>query len=142
MADEVDDIVAGLKSGVDQHSSAVPHDVPGPAGDDVDSIMAGLKSGVDQQLSGAPAPAPKAPSAPALSKIPFAKRVMQLESSGDPTARAVGSSATGAGQFLKDTWIPLVRRERPDLADGKSDAEVLAMRNDPKLSEQMIDAYG
>jgi hypothetical protein len=61
---------------------------------------------------------------------------------GNPRARNPNSTATGHGQFVADTWLELVSAERPDLVAGKSREQVLEMRNDPALSQQMIAAYG
>lgn len=130
--DDTSDLVAGLKAEVDQRTAAAP--APQEHGDD---LVSGLKADVDRQLSGA-APAAKPP---ALTNMPFADKVSRVESGGNPNAKAPGSSATGTGQFINSTWVPLVRQNRPDLA-SKSDDEILAMRNDPELSRQMIDAYG
>jgi hypothetical protein len=68
-------------------------------------------------------------------------RIVGAESGGDPNARATTSSATGAGQFIKSTWIDLVKRTRPDLAEGKSDEQILALRTDPALSREMVGRY-
>lgn len=72
----------------------------------------------------------------------YAERVMGAESGGNPNAKNPNSSATGLGQFTKETWVEQVKRWRPDLAQGKSDDQILQMRTDPELSKQMIDAYG
>jgi hypothetical protein len=67
--------------------------------------------------------------------------IIGAESSGNPRAKADKSSALGPGQFLKNTWLDMIKRYRPDLAQGKSEAEILAMRTDPDLSRQMTAAY-
>src|SRR6185437_7885714 len=51
------------------------------------------------------------------------------------------SSAVGDGQFTNDTWLGLVKKYRPDLVNGQSDQQILALRSDPNLSRQMIAAY-
>jgi hypothetical protein len=93
--------------------------------------------------SGTPAVvAPNNAVASAPGASPFAATVVSTENAGgSPDARNPLSSAMGDGQFLRDTWIPLVRQERPDLAAGKTDDEILALRSDGALSRQMIDAY-
>lgn len=90
--------------------------------------------------AGPAAPAPGA--APAFS-LPdgYTERVVQAESSGNPTARNPRSTATGAGQFIDSTWLDLLRRNRPDLTEGKDDTAVLAMRTDPALSREMVGHY-
>ncbi len=51
------------------------------------------------------------------------------------------SSATGAGQFIDSTWLDVLKRNRPDVAEGRSDGELLALRGDVKLGREMTDAY-
>lgn len=47
----------------------------------------------------------------------------------------------GAGQFINSTWLDTIKSARPDIAQGKSDAELLALRADPQLSREMTAAY-
>lgn len=56
---------------------------------------------------------------------------------GNPAERSKTSSAMGNFQFINQTWLDTVRAHRPDLFDGRSDKEVLALRADPKLSREM-----
>lgn len=63
-------------------------------------------------------------------------------STGNPAAKNPRSSATGNGQFIRSTWLETVRKHRPDLANGKSDSEILALRSDPNLSLEMTNRYG
>lgn len=65
------------------------------------------------------------------------ERIIIAESNGDSNARNKRSSATGAGQFLDDTWLEAVRRHRRDLIDGRSDKEVLDLRRDPELTREI-----
>jgi hypothetical protein len=67
--------------------------------------------------------------------------IIGAESGGDPNARNPNSSATGAGQFISSTWLDTIKTARPDLAEGKSDQELLALRTDPALSREMTEAY-
>lgn len=72
----------------------------------------------------------------------YASRITGAENStGNPAATNPRSSATGDGQFLNATWLSLVKSERPELAKGKSDAQILAMRSDPTLSAEMTKDY-
>lgn len=73
------------------------------------------------------------------------ERIIIAESNGDPNARNKRSSATGAAQFLDDTWLEAVRRHRRDLIQGRSHKEVLDLRRDPQLARgiavRLIDEY-
>jgi hypothetical protein len=42
---------------------------------------------------------------------------------------------------LDSTWLSVLKQHRPDLAQGKSDADLLALKNDPVLAPQMTAAY-
>jgi len=55
---------------------------------------------------------------------------------GTPTSTAVGDH-----QFLADTWLSEMKKWRPDLTDGQSDAQILAMRGNPTLSAEMTQRY-
>lgn len=68
-------------------------------------------------------------------------QIIGVESGGNPTATNPRSSATGAGQFISATWLDMIRRNRPDLAEGRSPEDILALRNDPQLSRDMTEAY-
>jgi hypothetical protein len=65
------------------------------------------------------------------------ERIIIAESNGDPNAKNKRSSATGAAQFLDDTWLEAVRRHRRDLIQGRSDKEVLDLRRDPELAREI-----
>lgn len=68
-------------------------------------------------------------------------KIVGAESGGNANATNPRSSATGAGQFISSTWLDQVKRNRPDLANGRSDSDLLAMRNDPNLSREMTQRY-
>ena len=67
--------------------------------------------------------------------------IVGIESGGKADAKNPDSTATGAGQFLKGTWLEVMRKHRPDLTRGKSDDEILAMRTDGALSREMVTRY-
>lgn len=66
------------------------------------------------------------------------ERIIAVESKGDPKAKNKRSSATGAGQFLDDTWLEAVRKHRRDLVQGRSEKEVLELRGDAELSQEIV----
>ena len=65
------------------------------------------------------------------------ERIIGVESNGDPTAKNDRSSATGPGQFLKGTWLDLIRAYRPDLTRGRSESEILELRRETKLAREI-----
>jgi hypothetical protein len=67
--------------------------------------------------------------------------IIGAESGGDPNARNPNSSASGPGQFLDSTFLDTIKAARPDLAQGKSDQELLALKTDPEIGRQMTEAY-
>lgn len=69
----------------------------------------------------------------------YSDSVIQAESGGDPNSADPNSSASGLYGFTNPTWLSTVRANRPDLA-GKSDDELIALKSDPTLSKQMMDA--
>lgn len=68
-------------------------------------------------------------------------RIIGAESGGDPQAKNPNSTATGPGQFVSGTWLDMMARNRPDLTQGKSPDEILALRSDPDISREMTAAY-
>jgi hypothetical protein len=71
----------------------------------------------------------------------IADKLIGSESDGNPNSRAATSSATGSGQFINSTWLDMVKRHRPDLAQGRTPQQVLALRTDPTISREMTAAY-
>jgi len=62
-------------------------------------------------------------------------RIMHIEGPGkDPRSSAVGG-------FIDGTWLDLIKSQRPDLAQGKSDSDLLALRADAGLRADMTEAY-
>lgn len=64
-------------------------------------------------------------------------RILSIEG----TTKNGKSSATGTGQFIDGTWLDMIKRNRPDIADGRSDDELLALRGDRALGREMTEAY-
>jgi hypothetical protein len=69
----------------------------------------------------------------------LADQIVRAESHGDPNAENMHSTARGAGQFLEETWLEMLAKHRPDLTGSRAD--LLALRNDPKLATEMTAAY-
>ena len=67
----------------------------------------------------------------------FVRNTAIVESGGVATAKNPRSSATGLHQFTKGTWNKMVETYRPDLLEGRTKQEVLALRTDPDLSTEM-----
>jgi len=65
------------------------------------------------------------------------ERIISVESNGDPSAKNKRSSATGPGQFLNETWLDMIRADRPDLTSGRSENEILELRRNAKLAREI-----
>lgn len=73
---------------------------------------------------------------------PYSEGVKSVENgTGNPNAQNPRSTATGDGQFIESTWLDMIGRKAPGLAQGKSREEILAMRGDPELSAKMTEEY-
>jgi len=68
-------------------------------------------------------------------------QIIGVESGGDPNARNSRSSASGLGQFIDSTWVSMIQKHRPDLAQGKSRDDLIALKSDPDLSREMTARY-
>lgn len=82
----------------------------------------------------------------------YLRQVAGDESGGDPNAKprnpdgSLRSSAQTEYQFLKDTWTAQMRKSFPQLAQGKSDDELIAMQNarmadGSRLVDHVMDAH-
>ena len=74
---------------------------------------------------------------PGLAIEAVVERIIGVESDDDPNAKNKRSSATGLGQFLDETWLNMIRAHRPDLAKGRSQAEILELRRDAKIAREI-----
>ena len=58
------------------------------------------------------------------------------------TGNNPNSSAEGTGQFIDSTWKAMVKKYRPDLAAGKTDAEIISLKKtDHSLGKEMTQKY-
>lgn len=62
-------------------------------------------------------------------------RIMHIEGPGKD------SRSSAVGGFIDGTWLDLIKSRRPDLAAGKSDSDILALRADAGLRNDMTKAY-
>lgn len=69
------------------------------------------------------------------------ERIINVESNGDPNAKNKRSSATGLGQFLNETWLDMIRAERPDLTWKRSESEIVDLRRDAKLAREILTRF-
>lgn len=65
-------------------------------------------------------------------------RIIHVESGGNARAKNPLSSAAGLGQFIKSTWLRMIRTYRPELFKSMSEADILALRYDPTISREML----
>jgi len=65
-------------------------------------------------------------------------QIIKVESAGNARAKNPLSSATGLGQFIKSTWLRMMRTYRPELAASMSREDLLNLRFDPTLSREMV----
>lgn len=68
-------------------------------------------------------------------------RIIGAESGGDPNAKNKKSTAEGLGQFIDSTWFHMVRKYRPDIANGKTNAQLKALKRDPAIAREMTTRY-
>jgi hypothetical protein len=79
--------------------------------------------------------------APSDSEKLFLDRLMAAESGGRLYARNPATSAYGPFQFLRETFLDVVRRNFPGLAAGKADAEILNLRANLEVSRNAALIY-
>lgn len=96
--------------------------------------------GIPPQLHAQPAASPAA----RMQAQDLTSRLVQAESGGRSNARNPRSSAAGPGQFIDSTWLDMIKRHKPELMQGRTPDQVLALRTDPsqaKLSREMTGLY-
>lgn len=86
-------------------------------------------------------PGGAAPAGNALTDSDYATRIAQYESSGGTNLSSPTSSARGPYQFINSTWLDQVKRNFPQIAQGKTDDQILALRNDPDISKQVLGTF-
>lgn len=103
------------------------------------------QGGAPGQGGGQPPSAMAPPGSVASQPLPpvtdTAAKIMQAESGGDPNAKNPNSSAAGLGGFTDQTWIESVKRYFPNLAQGRSDDQILSMRRIPQLAARVTEAF-
>lgn len=68
----------------------------------------------------------------------WAVKAQALENgTGNPGAKNPNSTATGNGQFINSTWLTDIKAAHPDLAKTMSDPQLLALRNDSGIANEM-----
>lgn len=68
-------------------------------------------------------------------------RIIGYESGNDPNIKNKKSTAEGLGQFIDSTWFYMVRKYRPDIANGKTNAQLKALKRDPAIAREMTTSY-
>jgi len=96
----------------------------------------------DPRLGGEVPPMPTMDGAPPAAAPAFGQKIAMAESGGNPTAQNPNSSATGTGQFIDSTWLDMIHKHAPELAQGRTVQQVLDLRKDPELSQVMTNKYG
>jgi len=71
----------------------------------------------------------------------YAQQVIGAESSGRDWVKNPNSSATGAGQFTRGTWLSLFRKTFSDVAAEMTDEAILGLRTNREYSVKLIEAY-
>ncbi len=79
--------------------------------------------------------------APSEAEKLFLDRLMAAESGGRLDAKNFATSAYGPFQFLRETFLDVMRRNLPELAAGKTDAEILKLRGSLEVSRNAASIY-
>lgn len=81
------------------------------------------------------------PEKPAMTMETYLDRLMMAESSGRDFAKNPLSSATGPFQFIESTFLYVMRRHYPVDVEGKTRAQILALRTDRASARKAAEAY-
>jgi hypothetical protein len=79
--------------------------------------------------------------APAASFETYLDRLMAAESGGSSTAKNPRSTALGAFQFIKSTFLEITRRHFPTEVAGLSEQQILHLRTDRDFSRRAAAAF-
>ena len=71
----------------------------------------------------------------------FVDKIVGVESGGRNDAKNPNSSALGQGQFTRPTWLGMVRKHKPEWAEGLTTTQILEKRKVPEASRWAIKAY-
>lgn len=105
---------------------------------DGEAAVAAAEARLAEELPPAAAARTMSPPADAeADDLAIVRSIIGVESGGRATAQNPNSTARGLGQFIASTWMDMIRRHRPDLLQGRTPAQVLAMRDDPQLNYEM-----
>jgi hypothetical protein len=74
----------------------------------------------------------------ALTDGSYEAMIVRAESAGVDTAQNPNSTALGPHQFLKGTWLGLIKNHKPEWAKGLSEGELLGLRADRNKSSEMF----
>jgi len=94
------------------------------------------EDGGDDAATGPPAADNTPSDSAAVEKL--VNRIIHVESGGSARAKNPKSSASGLGQFIKSTWLRMIKSYRPELFRSMSEVEILELRFDPTLSREMV----
>jgi hypothetical protein len=73
-----------------------------------------------------------------LDTVAVVERILRAESNGNSKAKNSRSTATGAGQFLEQTWLEMIQKHRQDLVSGRSRNDLLELRGDAALTREIV----